>query len=107
MLSERAASSGAFPTAGVSIRATGVVKRALSLARAPISYDELLSSCVSRRHRRLRREWTNCSASSGNRHSCSPTFGRRSPRVARRNTLQSVWLRFRRPAKPRPASMSC
>jgi thiopeptide-type bacteriocin biosynthesis protein len=43
MLSERAASSGAFPTAGVSIRATGVVKRALSLARAPISYDELHS----------------------------------------------------------------
>jgi thiopeptide-type bacteriocin biosynthesis protein len=46
-LSERAASSGAFPTAGVSIRATGVVKRALSLARAPISYDELLSQLCS------------------------------------------------------------
>ena len=42
-LSERATSSSAFPTAGVSIRSTGVVKRALSLARAPISYDELHS----------------------------------------------------------------
>lgn len=42
-LSERAASSRVFPTAGVSIRATGVVKRALSLAQTPVSYDELYS----------------------------------------------------------------
>lgn len=46
-LSERAASLGAFPTTGASIRATGVVKLALSLARAPISHDELLSQLCS------------------------------------------------------------
>lgn len=42
-LSERAASTSTFPTAGASIRATGVVKRVLSHARSPISYDALVA----------------------------------------------------------------
>jgi lantibiotic biosynthesis protein len=75
-LSEAAPTEDGAGSGPVSVRASNVVRRALAMARTPVSHEHLLAELANAQAPRSRRprSW---SKACGARHCCSPTCARR------------------------------
>ena len=107
VLVERSARGDAGEPTGVSVRATGVVRRALAASRTPVRYVDLADRLVAETPGADRHRVESLLDELSGRLCCSPICGRRSPWPTGRAGYWTGWRGSPRPSSPAAGCRLC